>query len=257
MKSRPGKSRLDTLLTEQQLASSRSRAQERILAGEVSVNGTIVRKPGLLVDASAAITLTGEEIPYVSRGGLKLAAALTHWKINLADRLCLDVGASTGGFTDCMLQHGARQIITVDVGTNQLASRLRTDPRVQLLEQTNARALTAAMLPTGVSFFAVDVSFIAASLILPAVIAAVQSSNAAAAPSHGLDTVVLIKPQFEAGREHVGKGGIVRSAAARQLAMDRVQQTLLTCAAKNIQIIDSPIPGGDGNREFLLHADFC
>ncbi|HUZ04401.1 MAG TPA: TlyA family RNA methyltransferase, partial [Acidobacteriaceae bacterium] len=198
------KSRLDKSLTQRGLVASRNRAQERILAGEVLVNGAVATKPAMLVDENAAISLQGEEAPYVSRGGWKLAAALTHWKISLTDRICLDVGTSTGGFTDCMLQHGAIQVVGVDTGSDQLASRLRGDSRLHLLERTNARFLTAGMLPAGISFFAVDVSFIAASQILPAVIAAVQSSHISVQTTPALMAVVLVKPQFEAGREHVG-----------------------------------------------------
>jgi 23S rRNA (cytidine1920-2'-O)/16S rRNA (cytidine1409-2'-O)-methyltransferase len=251
------KIRLDKLLLEKQLVRSRNHAQERTLAGEVTVNGRVVTRPGLLVDATASISLTGEETPYVSRGGVKLAAALSHWKIDLRDRVCLDVGASTGGFTDCMLQQGAKQVIAVDAGRDQMAAKLRLDPRVHLLEQTNARFLSLAMLPAGISFFAVDVSFIAASLVLPAVIAAAFPSGPVVQNSLCRNAVVLVKPQFEAGREHVGKGGIVRSRSAQQAAVERVRQTMLACGASNLQTIDSPLLGGDGNREFLLYAGFC
>ena len=252
------KSRLDKLLTEYGLVTTRSRAQERILAGEVSVNGSIITKPGILVDDTALLALHGNEIPYVSRGGLKLAAALTQWKIDLIGRVCLDVGISTGGFTDCMLQHGAREIIGIDTGSDQLAQKLRTDQRVRLMERTNARYLTAKMIPAGISFFTMDVSFIAASLVIPAVISAVAEANAREKENETAlkDAVVLVKPQYEAGREHVGKRGIVREPAAQIASVERVRQTLLQCDATRIEVIDSPISGGDGNREYLLYAIF-
>lgn len=252
----PMKARLDKLLTEYGLATTRSRAQERILAGEVSVDGVVVTKPGILIEETALLSLHGEEIPYVSRGGLKLAAALSHWKIDLANRMCLDVGISTGGFTDCMLQHRAKEVIGIDTGSDQLAQKLRTDPRVRLVERTNARYLTGEMIPAGITFFTMDVSFIAASLVIPAVISSIAAANAPTKAARLDDAIVLVKPQFEAGREHVGKRGIVRDPLAQQSSVERVRQTMLQCGAKKMDVIDSPIAGGDGNREFLLYADF-
>jgi 23S rRNA (cytidine1920-2'-O)/16S rRNA (cytidine1409-2'-O)-methyltransferase len=249
------KARLDKLLMERQLCRSRSRAQQRTLDGEVRVNGQIIRRPGTLVDAMADISFVGEDIPYVSRGGVKLAAALDHWKIDLAGRVCLDIGASTGGFTDCMLQRGAGRVVCVDVGKGQLAPQLRADPRTCPMEQTHARDLHPAMLPADISLITVDVSFIAASLVLPNVIASAFSTPLAAGRP-GRCVVVLVKPQFEAGREHVGKGGIVRSATAQTAAVERVRQVLLDCGASRTDVIDSPVFGGDGNREFLLYAEF-
>jgi 23S rRNA (cytidine1920-2'-O)/16S rRNA (cytidine1409-2'-O)-methyltransferase len=254
---RSSKARLDVVLVERGLAPSRERARALILAGRVLVNEQKVDKPGAAVAADAALRMLGEDQPYVSRGGLKLAAALAHWPIAPSGRVCLDVGASTGGFTDCMLQQGAKQVIGVDTGRDQMAAKLRADPRVHLLEQTNARFLSPAMLPEGIAFFTVDVSFIAASLVLPAVIAAAFPSGPVVQGSPCRNAVVLVKPQFEAGREHVGKGGIVRSPSAQQAAVERVRQTMLACGASNIQTIDSPLLGGDGNREFLLYAGFC
>jgi 23S rRNA (cytidine1920-2'-O)/16S rRNA (cytidine1409-2'-O)-methyltransferase len=247
------KLRLDKLLVGQGLASSRTRAQQRISAGQISVDGSIVTKAGLLVDPRQVIQAIEQDIPYVSRGGVKLAAALDAWKIDVAGRTCLDIGISTGGFSDCLLQRGAVRVIGVDSGHGQLAESLRSDPRLLLLEHTNARHLTANMLPANIEFFTVDVSFIAASLILPAAIGA-------AFPSKSLEStreaIILIKPQFEAGKEFVGKGGIVHSSAAHQRAIDRVKQALDANGARETRVMDSPIPGGDGNREFLMYARF-
>jgi 23S rRNA (cytidine1920-2'-O)/16S rRNA (cytidine1409-2'-O)-methyltransferase len=247
------KLRLDQLLVGQGLASSRTRAKQRISAGQISVDGSIVTKAGFLVDPDQSIQAIGDDIPYVSRGAIKLGAALDAWRIDVAGRTCLDIGISTGGFSDCLLQRGAPCVVGVDNGHGQLAEKLRSDPRLLLLEHTNARHLTANMLPPGIGFFTVDVSFIAASLILPAVIAAAFSSKADDARS---EAVILVKPQFEAGREFVGKGGIVHTSAAHQRAIDRVRQTLDDHGAVETRVMDSPIPGGDGNREFLMYARF-
>jgi 23S rRNA (cytidine1920-2'-O)/16S rRNA (cytidine1409-2'-O)-methyltransferase len=242
------KDRLDKLLVERGLVPSRERAQALILAGRVLVNEQKVEKPGASVAAEAAVRLLGDDLRYVGRGGLKLEAALDHWKIDLNGRNCADVGASTGGFTDCMLQHGAAAVLAIDTGYGQIAHKLRTDPRVILLERTNARHLKANQVPLPVTFFAMDVSFISASLVLPAVVEA----NA-----HSLtEAVVLVKPQFEAGREHIGKGGIVRDPEAHTLAVERVRTAVLELGGKEVEVIDSPIFGAEGNREFLLHARF-
>jgi 23S rRNA (cytidine1920-2'-O)/16S rRNA (cytidine1409-2'-O)-methyltransferase len=230
------------------LASTRERAQAIILAGRVLVDEQKIDKPGHSVLETASLRLLGGDLRYVSRGGLKLEAALRHWHIDLTSRFCLDVGASTGGFTDCMLQHGAGRVLAVDTGYGQIADSLRRDPRVTLMERTNARSLGPGDLPAGISFLAMDVSFISATLVLPAVINAIHSATAP------LEIVMLIKPQFEAGREHVGKGGIVRDPTAHQLAIDRVRSCVADIGAMAIEIIDSPILGTEGNREFLLHA---
>jgi 23S rRNA (cytidine1920-2'-O)/16S rRNA (cytidine1409-2'-O)-methyltransferase len=249
--------RLDKLLVEQGLAPSRQRAQALILAGRVLVNQQKVEKPGSAVDDTALLRVLGEEPRYVSRGGLKLEAALTRWQIDLRGRHCADIGASTGGFTDCMLQHGAASVVAVDTGYGQIAEGLRRDPRVTLLERTNARYLKPGDLPGGISFVSMDVSFISATLVLPAVVAALRES-----PATALEAVVLIKPQFEAGREHVGKGGIVRDPAAHQFAIDRVRNAVDDLGASATELADSPIlggggtAGGSGNREFLLYARF-
>jgi 23S rRNA (cytidine1920-2'-O)/16S rRNA (cytidine1409-2'-O)-methyltransferase len=247
------KLRLDKLLVGQGLASSRTRAQQRISAGQISVDGSIITKAGFLVDTRQLIQAIEEDIPYVSRGGVKLAAALDAWKIDVAGRTCLDIGISTGGFSDCLLQRGAASVVGIDSGHGQLAEKLRSDSRLLLLERTNARHLTANMLLPKIEFFTVDVSFIAASLILPAVITAAFPSKA---EDSSREAVILVKPQFEAGKEFVGKGGIVHSSAAHQRAIDRVRQTLNAHGALETRVMDSPIPGGDGNREFLIYARF-
>src|SRR6202789_746384 len=230
------KARIDTLLVERGLAQSRERARALILAGRVLVNEQKIDKPGASVSADAALRLLGNDQPYVSRGGLKLAGALDAWKIDVADRICLDVGASTGGFTDCLLQHGAAQVTAIDTGFGQIAMQLRNDPRVRLMERTNARLLEPRSLITEPlpTLLVMDVSFISATLVLPAVLAAAPSI---------VEAVILVKPQFEAGREHVGKGGIVRDPAARQLAIDRVTHAAQSLGATDLDLIDSPIRG--------------
>jgi 23S rRNA (cytidine1920-2'-O)/16S rRNA (cytidine1409-2'-O)-methyltransferase len=242
------KCRLDKLLVDRGLTQTRERAQAMILAGRVLVNEQKLEKPGIAVAAAAIIRILGEDLRYVSRGGLKLERALEHWNIDLIGKFCLDVGASTGGFTDCMLQHGAARVLAVDTGYGQIAQTLRSDPRVALMEKTNARKLNPGELPPGIQFLAMDVSFISATLVLPAVVAA------AAPDSEGLEAVILVKPQFEAGRERVGKGGIVRDPAAHQLAIDRVQACAESLGAVDLEVIESPIHGAEGNKEFLLHA---
>lgn len=243
------KVRLDKLLVDRGLVPSRERAQALILAGRVLVDEQKVEKPGHAVAESAAIRLLGEDLRYVSRGGLKLEAALRHWGVDLNGKFCLDVGASTGGFTDCMLQHGAARVLAVDTGYGQIAERLRRDSRVTLMERTNARKLAAGDLPAGIGFFAMDVAFISATLVLPAVVAAMGGELP-------LEAVVLVKPQFEVGREKVGKGGIVRDAGARESAVVRVRECVAGLGGGGIEVIESPIQGAGGNVEFLLHAIF-
>jgi 23S rRNA (cytidine1920-2'-O)/16S rRNA (cytidine1409-2'-O)-methyltransferase len=245
------KLRLDKLLVDRSLAASRERAQALILAGRVLVDEQRVDKPG--VSSDAAIRMLGDDLRYVSRGGLKLEAALKTWSISVQGLACADVGASTGGFTDCMLQAGAASVLAIDTGYGQIHNKLRSDPRVTLLERTNARLLAPAQLALGIRFFAMDVSFISATLVLPAVL---QAFAAAGEAWHG-EAVLLIKPQFEAGREHVGKGGIVRDPAAHQLAVHRVEDSVREHGGQALALIDSPILGMEGNREFLLHAKFA
>jgi len=247
----PQKIRLDKLLLERGLVSSRERAQALILAGKVVVNQQKVEKAGAAVDPAADICILGENLRYVSRGGVKLERALAHWQIEVDGRVCMDVGTSTGGFTDCLLQHGAARAIAIDTGYGQIAHQLRQDPRVRLLERTNARYLKPEDVSEPVDFAAVDVSFISATLVLPAVVRAARGRE-----HRRLELVVLVKPQFEAGRQAVGKGGIVRDAAAQMEAVEKVRRAVVELGASRIESIDSPILGAEGNREFLLHAVF-
>jgi 23S rRNA (cytidine1920-2'-O)/16S rRNA (cytidine1409-2'-O)-methyltransferase len=209
-----------------------------------------IDKPGATVPSDAPIRLLGEDLPFVSRGGLKLAGALDHWKIEVSGRACLDVGASTGGFTDCLLQAGAAHVTAVDTGFGQIAMKLRIDPRVRLLERTNARFLAPLALAAEADFpdltlLVMDVSFISATLLIGPVLSAAPALT---------ETVVLIKPQFEAGRGNVGKGGIVRDPEAHQLAIDKVSDCVRSLGWTVVEVISSPITGAEGNREFLLYA---
>ena len=248
------KNRLDKLLVDRALVTSRERAQALILAGRVLVDEQKVDKPGASVAADAIIRLLGGDLRYVSRGGLKLEHALKTFAISVDGLACADIGASTGGFTDCMLQHGAQSVLAVDTGYGQIAHKLRDDPRVTLRERTNARLLTPGELitpnqPTP-TFLAMDVSFISATLVLPAVLAALV-------PAGELwqgRAVILVKPQFEAGRGNVGKGGIVRDPEAHQLAIDRVADCVRSLNWHVVETIPSPITGMEGNHEFLLYA---
>jgi 23S rRNA (cytidine1920-2'-O)/16S rRNA (cytidine1409-2'-O)-methyltransferase len=250
------KQRLDKLLVDQGHAASRERAQALILAGRVLVNEQKVEKPGLSVPDDAVLRLLGSDLKYVSRGGLKLEHALAHWNISLEGVHTVDIGASTGGFTDCMLQAGAATVLAVDTGYGQIAQKLRDDPRVTLRERTNARKLAPSelLLPERPrpGFFAMDVSFISATLVLPAVLSALSSET----EQWQGTAIVLIKPQFEAGRHNVGKGGIVRDPEARRLAIDRVSDTVAELGGLRIDVIDSPIHGMEGNHEYLLRAMF-
>jgi 23S rRNA (cytidine1920-2'-O)/16S rRNA (cytidine1409-2'-O)-methyltransferase len=248
------KIRLDRLLLQRGLVPSRERAQALILAGKILVNGQKIEKSGASVTLEAEIRLLGDDLKYVSRGGLKLEHALVHWKIEVQGKVCLDVGASTGGFTDCLLQHGASRVIAVDTGHGQIAFQLRQDPRVRLLEKTNARYLTQEQLGGFVELITMDVSFISATLVLPAVIAAAFPHDSSG--RSGRELIVLVKPQFEAGRENVGKGGIVRDPEIQQQAVEKVRAAVQSLGAISTDVIDSPILGAEGNREFLLDAKF-
>lgn len=244
------KTRLDKLLVERGLCSTRERAQAMLLAGRVLVAEQKQTKPGLAVEPDAVLRILGDDPRYVSRGGFKLERALEHWSIDLHGLDCVDIGASTGGFTDCMLQAGARSVLAVDTGWGQIAQTLRSDGRVSLLERTNARLLAKGALEEAapgrqLSFFSMDVSFISATLVLPAVLRAAASLR---------EGVVLVKPQFEAGREWVGKGGIVRDPEAWALAQRRVRACAVEHGAHRVELIESPITGTEGNHEFLLHA---
>jgi 23S rRNA (cytidine1920-2'-O)/16S rRNA (cytidine1409-2'-O)-methyltransferase len=218
----------------------------------VLVNGQKVEKAGAAVDSEADIRLLGGDLKYVSRGGLKLEAALRNWKVDVTGKICLDVGASTGGFTDCLLQHGASRIIAVDTGYGQIDLRLRQDPRVRLLEKTNARYLKPSALGEVLDLVVVDVSFISATLVLPAVVASAFSTP----ERTGKPIILLVKPQFEVGRERVGKGGIVRDQAAQQEAVEKVRAVLQELGCRRTEVMESPILGAEGNREFLLFGVF-
>ncbi len=253
----PMKIRLDKVLVDLGHAASRERAQALILAGRVLVNEQRVDKPGTAVAEDCVIRMLGSDLKYVSRGGLKLERALEHWKINLRGVMCVDVGASTGGFTDCMLQEGAAGVLAVDTGYGQIAQKLRDDARVTLRERTNARLLTAGeLLVPGAAiprFVAMDVSFISATLVLPAVLDALSLPLEEGWRG---SAVILVKPQFEAGRLHVGKGGIVRDPEARTMAIERVSACVAEQGGEGIDLIDSPIRGMEGNHEYLLYARF-
>ncbi len=239
------KIRIDRLLVERGLAESREKAQAMILAGEVLANEQKVDKPGREVPLDAGIRLVGQPGQFVSRGGHKLEGALDHFQIDVVDKTALDIGASTGGFTDCLLQRGARKVYAIDVGTNQLHWRIRKDPRVIAHEQLNARSLTSKAVPEPCEFFCCDVSFISATLILPAVAPLITDSG---------EGVVLAKPQFEVGKGQVGKGGIVRDPELHHAAVDRVRTALIEAGFGNVESMESPILGAAGNREFLLHG---
>jgi 23S rRNA (cytidine1920-2'-O)/16S rRNA (cytidine1409-2'-O)-methyltransferase len=252
------KLRLDKLLVDRGLAGSRERAQALILAGNVLVDEQKRDKAGAQVAEDASIRLLGEDLKYVSRGGLKLERALEHWKIPVEGKVCFDVGASTGGFTDCLLQLGAARVIAIDTGYGQMDFKIRQDPRVRLLEKTNARYLTREIISPEITgeaadLIVMDVSFISATLVLPAVVAAAFPDASART---GRQIVVLVKPQFEAGREHVGKGGIVRDAAAQATAVEKVRRCLMTLGCTGTDVIESPILGAEGNREFLSRGVF-
>jgi 23S rRNA (cytidine1920-2'-O)/16S rRNA (cytidine1409-2'-O)-methyltransferase len=193
-------------------------------------------------------------LKYVSRGGLKLERALKHWQIDVTGKVCLDVGASTGGFTDCLLQHGAGRLIAVDTGYGQMDFKLRQDSRVRLLEKTNARYVTEEMIGEKVSLIVIDVAFISATLVLPPVVNAALPGPVD--ERRGREVIVLVKPQFEAGREFIGKGGIVRDEAAQLASVEKVRRTLLDLGCNRTDVIESPILGAEGNREFLLYAVF-
>jgi len=250
MKSATPKMRVDLLLFDGGHVPSIERARALILAGRVLVSEQKIDKPGVQVPADSPVRLLGVDPPYVSRGGLKLAAALEHWKIAVTGRACLDIGTSTGGFTDLLLQQGAAEVTCVDTGFGQIAMKLRNDPRVHLMERTNARLLEPGALAPEEgnlerTLVVMDVSFISATLLLGPVLAAAPSLT---------EAVILVKPQFEAGRENIGKGGIVRDPEAHQLAVDRVADCVRSLGWEVVETIPSPIKGAEGNKEFLLYA---
>lgn len=237
--------RLDKLLVDRGLVPSRERGRALILAGKVVVDDHCLDKPGHQVPVDASIRLKGEDIPYVSRGGLKLAAALAAFPVQVAGRVAIDVGASTGGFTDCLLQAGAARVFAVDVGYGQLAWSLRQDPRVENLERTNIRALLPTAFAGATPDLAViDASFISLEIVLPATLALLPE---------GAEIIALIKPQFEVGRGNVGKGGVVRDAAVQQQVVDKISQLAADLACQVGGVVESPLLGPKGNREFLIY----
>ncbi len=235
------KARLDSLLVDRGLVESRERAQALILAGKVRVNGAPAGKAGRPIDTEACLEVA-EELPYVSRGGFKLEAALEAFPVEVAGRLCLDVGASTGGFTDCLLQRGAARVAAVDVGRGQLHWKLRSDPRVTVIEKQNARYLRPGDLPFVPSLTVIDVSFISLTLILPPAIEVMTA---------GGDLITLIKPQFEAGRDQVESGGVVRDPAVREAVVERVRRFGQGSGLTWGGVTTSPVKGPAGNVEFL------
>jgi 23S rRNA (cytidine1920-2'-O)/16S rRNA (cytidine1409-2'-O)-methyltransferase len=237
------KSRLDQILVQRGFAPTREKAQALILSGQVFVNDQKADKAGRTVADDAAIRIA-ESLPYVSRGGVKLAAALAAFHIDLTGCICLDIGASTGGFTDCMLQRGAARVYAVDVGAGQLDWKLRNDPRVVVRDKVNARYLVAGDIGEPVAFISMDVSFISATMILP------HLPDLLSPQSQGV--VVLVKPQFEVGRGQVGKGGVVRDAALREQAVEKVASAGDALGFRRVGVIPSPITGASGNQEFLL-----
>lgn len=244
MAKRPASSRADQLVVAQGLADSRSRAAALILAGGILTHhGTCVAKAGQLLCSETILRRRGAPLPYVSRGGLKLAAALDHFAVAASNRTCLDVGASTGGFTDCLLQRGANHVFALDVGHSQLHWRLRQDRRVTVLERLNIRAASRAHLPNLASLIVIDVSFISLRTVLPAAL------RFAAA---GASVVALIKPQFEVGRAQLGKAGVVRNVAARDGALAACTAVARACGLDGLGVLPSPLTGAKGNQEFLM-----
>lgn len=240
------KKRLDILVTERGLVESREKAKTLIMAGQVYVDGQKADKPGDTFSEDAAVEVRGKGLPYVSRGGLKLEKAMREFGLQLQGRTCMDIGASTGGFTDCMLQNGAQRVYSVDVGYGQLAWSLRTDPRVVNLERTNARYLTQEQVPEEIGFFSVDVSFISLTLILPAVRPLLAE--------HG-QAMCLIKPQFEAGREKVGKKGVVRDKAVHEEVIEKIRSFALENGFSVLGLTFSPVKGPEGNIEYLIYLE--
>ena len=238
------KVRLDISLLDKKLAPTRQRAQALILAGRVLVNQEPSTKPGVRVSVDDIISIKGTDLPYVSRGGIKLAEALKLFQIDAANRYCMDVGASTGGFTDCLLQNGAAHVVSVDVGYGQMAWKLRQDPRVTVLERTNIRYLTAEKIPFPIDLAVIDVSFISLKIVVPAVRNLLNPDAT---------ILALIKPQFEVGKGRVGKGGIVKDPDAHEAVIQSLRQFFETSGLQVQGVVPSPITGPKGNKEFLCH----
>jgi 23S rRNA (cytidine1920-2'-O)/16S rRNA (cytidine1409-2'-O)-methyltransferase len=239
------KVRIDRLILDRGFVESREKGQAMILAGNVLVNGQKVEKAGALVPEDADIRILGEPMPYVSRGGLKLEAALREFKITVTGRTAIDVGASTGGFTDCLLQHGCRKVYAVDVGYGQLAWKLRQDPRVISIERTNIREINPALIPEPIDIAVIDASFISLEKVIPPVLPFL---------AHDSEIIALIKPQFEVGKGQVGKGGIVRDETARKAVVERIAEFVREQGLEVKGVMPSPITGQDGNVEFLIYA---
>jgi 23S rRNA (cytidine1920-2'-O)/16S rRNA (cytidine1409-2'-O)-methyltransferase len=238
------KIRIDRLLVDKGLAPTREKAQALVMAGCVLVNEVPVTKPGHSVAEDVNVRVRGQDHPYVGRGGVKLAAALDSFRIDPAGKVCMDVGASTGGFTDCLLKRGAAKVYAIDVGYGQLAHEIATDSRVVVIERTNIRTMEQDRIPDRIQIAVIDVSFISLSIVLPAVDRFLSS---------GAQVIALIKPQFEVGRELVGKGGIVKDPASHELAVNKVKETSAALGWTCNGVIDSPILGTKGNKEFLVY----
>jgi len=238
------KKRLDISLLDKKLAPTRQRAQALIMAGKILVNQEPITKPGTRISESDVIIVKGTDMPYVSRGGIKLAEALTQFQIDATDRHCMDIGASSGGFTDCLLQNGAAHVVAVDVGYGQIAWKLRQDPRVTILERTNIRYLTLEKVPFSVDLAVIDVSFISLKIVVPAIRNFLKADAT---------VVTLIKPQFEVGRDRVGKGGVVKNPALHEEVIQSLSQFFETGGFRVHGVIPSPITGPKGNKEFLCH----
>ena len=240
------KVRADLLVVERGLAESRAKAQAMILAGQIlTTDGSRIEKAGQLLPEDSPLHFKGARLKFVSRGGLKLEGALEHFRTDVRDLVCLDVGASTGGFTDCLLQRGAAKVYALDVGYNQLDYRLRNDTRVLSMERFNVRHLSPDDLPELVDFICFDVSFISRELVLEPALRVAKA---------GTELIMLVKPQFEVGRENVGKGGIVRDVAAREAALERILDIAEAQGLEGLKTMESPITGTDGNVEFLLYG---
>ena len=238
------KKRLDSLLVERGIIQSRERAKGLILSGDVRVTGNPVNKAGTLVDEDAEIKLTGKDIPYVSRGGLKLEKAIREFNLNVKDKVAIDVGASTGGFTDCLLQNGVKKVYAVDVGYGQLAWKLRNDPRVTVIERKNVRYLKPDDIGEPVDIATIDVSFISLKLVLPVVKNLLKENG---------EIIALIKPQFEVGKDEVEKGGIVRDREKHERVISEIKSFAIDSGFKVLNITESPIAGQKGNVEFLIY----
>lgn len=241
------KVRLDQLLLKKGITDSREKARALIIEGKVIVNGNKVEKPGSMVDENSEITLCGDTLPYVSRGGLKLEHAIKYFSIEVKDKVAMDIGASTGGFTDCLLKHGAKRVYAIDVGYGQLAWKLRTDPRVIAIERTNIRYMERERIPESVDIATIDVSFISLKLVIPKVLEFLKPRG---------EMVALIKPQFEVGKGEIEKGGIVRSEEKRVKVVENMKNFFESLSLKVIGVVESPIKGQKGNIEYLIYANY-